>query len=43
MVIQRKRQKHFCLCIVNLGAITGFLDKFNRTSNKLNRTSKVQS
>jgi len=33
----------FHLCIVDLGTITGFLDKFNRTSNKLNRTLKTQS
>jgi len=33
----------FCLCIVDLGTITGFLGKPNRTLNKLNRTSKAQS
>jgi len=31
----------FHLCIVNLDTIMGFLDKFNRTLNKLNRTSKT--
>ena len=33
----------FGLCIVNLGTITEFSDKSNRTSNKLNRTLKAQS
>ena len=33
----------FYLCIVDLDTITGFLSKHNRTSNKLNRTSKAQS
>ena len=33
----------FYLCIVDLDTITGFLNKPNRTSNKLNRTSKAQS
>ena len=32
MVIQRKRQKKFCLYIVDLDTIMGFLDKFNKTS-----------
>jgi len=32
----------FCLCIVDLGTITGFSDKFNKTLNKLNRTLKAQ-
>jgi len=32
----------FHLCIVDLGTIMGFLDKFNKTSNKLNRTLKAQ-
>ena len=32
----------FCLCIVDLDTITGFLDKSNRTLNKLNRTLKAQ-
>ena len=31
----------FCLCIVDLGTIMGFLDNSNRTLNKLNRTSKA--
>ena len=31
----------FCLCIVDLGIIMRFSDKFNRTSNKLNRTLKA--
>ena len=33
----------FCLCIVDLGTITKFLDKPNKTLNKLNRTLKAQS
>jgi len=33
----------FCLYIVDLGTITGFLEKFNRTLNKLNKTLKAQS
>ena len=33
----------FCLCIVDLGIIMRFSDKFNRTSNKLNKTLKAQS
>ena len=32
----------FHLCIVNLYTIMEFSDKFNRTSNKLNRTLKAQ-
>ena len=34
MMIQKQEQKTFFfhLCIVNLGTITGFLDKLNRTS-----------
>ena len=32
----------FCLCIVDLSTIMKFSDKFNRTLNKLNRTSKAQ-
>ena len=43
MVIQKKDKNFFCLCIVDLGTITKFLDKFHKTSNKLNRTSKAQS
>ena len=39
----RAKNFFFCLCIVDLGTITGFSDKPNRTSNKLNRTSKAQS
>jgi len=32
----------FCLYIVDLDTIMEFLDKFNRTLNKLNRTLKAQ-
>ena len=38
----RAKNFFFRLCIVNLGTITGFSDKPNRTLNKLNRTSKAQ-
>jgi len=33
IMIQKQEQKNFlfCLCIVDLGTITGFLDKPNRT------------
>jgi len=33
----------FCLYIVDLDTITEFLDKFNKTLNKLNKISKTQS
>jgi len=43
MTIQKQEQKLlFHLYIVDLGTIMGFSDKPNRTSNKLNRTSKAQ-
>jgi len=37
----RAKNFFFCLCIVDLGTIIRFLDKLNRTLNKLNRTSKA--
>ena len=42
IVIQKKGENFFCLYILNLGTIMGFLDKFNKTLNKLNRTLKAQ-
>ena len=44
MTVQEQEKKlFFHLYIVDLGTIMGFLDKPNRTLNKLNRTSKSQS
>jgi len=39
----RAKNFFFHLCIVDLDTIMGFLDKPNRTLNKLNRTLKAQS
>ena len=45
MAIQKQEQKNFSfhLCIVDLGTVMEFLDKLNRTLNKLSRTLKAQS
>ena len=44
MTVQEQEKKLlFHLYIVDLGTIMGFLDKPNRTLNKLNRTLKTQS
>jgi len=32
MIIQKKGEKKMFFCIVDLGTITGSLDKFNKTS-----------
>jgi len=37
----RAKNFFFHLCVVDLGTIMGFSDKLNRTSNKLNKTSKA--
>jgi len=44
IMIQKQEWKtsFFCLCIVNLGTITGFSDELNKTLNKLNKTLKAQ-
>ena len=39
----RAKNSLFHLYIVDLGTIMEFLDKPNRTSNQLNKTSKAQS
>ena len=39
----RAKNFFFHLSIINLGTITGFSDKLNRTLNKLNRTLKAHS
>ena len=44
IIVQEQEKKLlFHLCIVDLDTIMEFLDKPNRTLNKLNRTSKAQS
>jgi len=41
-VEEKAKSFFFCLYIVDLDTITEFLDKFNKTLNKLNKISKTQ-